>query len=222
MRKLSAAALLVLAAGCASTQGADSDGAPTAPPAEAYRLATALEPLGVSLLPPGLAEGSDGWNGLTWTVRYAIESADVRRHFLVRGDEIDVLVYGSERQAEGEGRRIRDAIGAAPLAARPDSALADAPASYFVAGPLVVRQRGADPVVSAALTRALGAPVEDARPFIEIDHASPSPDLAYDPYDIGPLGAPLYQGKNVPSWSVDPKAVNGPYGAVYRALYYSD
>ncbi len=229
MHRLSVAALLVLVAGCTSAQRTTSDSTAASEPAptEAFRLAAALEPLGVSLLPPGLAEGADGWSDLTWTVRYAIESASTRRHFLVRGDEVDVLVYDSGRQAEGEGERIQGAIGAAPLAARPDSALANVPASYFVAGPLVVRQRGADPDVLAALTRALGAPVEDARSssgpsFFGIDSASPPPALGYDPYYGYSPDPPLYQGKNAPSWSVNSKALEGPYGAVYKALYYSD
>ena len=215
--------VVLIAAGCASTRPAP----PAEPPPEVLRLAAALDTLGFAVLPAGLGDGAEPWDDLAWTVREAVESAVIRRHFLVRGDEVDVLVYESERVARHEGERVREGVGPLPLAAQPDPAGGASglvPATYFVAGPVVVRQRGADPAVFAALAGALGAPVEDARRpgGLGIDYAPPAPDLTYDPYAIGPRRAPLYQGEDVPSWSVDPAMVNGPYGAAYRALYYSN
>lgn len=136
-----------------------------------------------------------------------------------------MLVYPSARLAEHEGRRVREGVGATPLAERPGGAAPVAPVVYFVAGPLVVRHRGAAPEVRARLEAALGDPVGGGPQVAgapEFPSVPESPSLAYYRYDVGPLGATLYQGKDVPSWSVDPAAVSGPYGAMYRALYYGD
>ena len=223
---LTSSALLgvaLLVAGCASTRPAG----PAEPPPEVLRLVTVLDSLRFAPLPAQLAEGAPLWDELAWTTRTAVEAADVRRHFLVRGDEVDVLIYPNARVARREGERVREGIGSLPLADVPGSEEDAVPlvaTTYFVAGPVVVRQRGLDDTLRAALTAALGDPVGDpGRPgYASVDYAPETSSLAYDPYDIGPTGAPLYQGQHVPSWSVDPAAVNGPYGAAYRALYYGE
>ena len=221
---LTSSALLgvaLLVAACASTRPAG----PAEPRPEVLRLVSVLDSLRFAPLPARLAEGEPLWDELAWTTRKAVEAADVRRHFLVRGDEVDVLIYPNARVARYEGERVREGIGALPLAAAPAEGEAPLVATtYFVAGPVVVRQRGLDDTLRAALTAALGDPVGASGPsgYASIDYAPETSSLAYDPYDVGPLGAPLYQGREVPSWSVDPAAVNGPYGAAYRALYYGE
>ena len=142
----------------------------------------------------------------------------MRQHFLVNGDELDVLIYGSAGQAEGEARRIRDALGGAPLAARSGVA-ASAPASYVVVGPVLIRHRGADPEVRSRLEAAFGpldpVAVPGFSPNLGEVAAAPClytyacPDQpgerpgapAYPEYLYRPR---LYQGDHVPAWTLRP------------------
>lgn len=205
--------------GCASTRPAT----PSAPPPEVLRLAAVLDSLGFARLPAGLAEGTEAWDDLPWTIREAVASADVRRHYLVRGDEVDVLIYPDARTAEGEGRRVREGIGALPLADVPEEAAAFGPSAYYVAGPVVVRHRGLDGRVRGLLTAALGEPVgTPSMSGVGIAYAPETPGLAYDPTAGTLNGAPLYQGEHVPSWSVDPAIGTHPQGGAYRSLYYDN
>lgn len=219
--RLSVLLLGLFLAGCALTRPAE----PLEPPPEAVRLIAVLDALQFSPIPSGLAEGDPLWNDLNWTTRKAVEAAQIRRHFLVRGDEVDVLIYPNARIARHEGERVWQGVGLLPLADTPGGAEGEIslrPVAYFVAGPVVVRQRGLDDTLRVALTAALGEPITGGGPRSPIALAPPAPDLSYDPYDVGPFGTPLYQGSEVPSWSVDPAAVSRPFGAgaAYRALYY--
>lgn len=221
-------ALLCVALGlsaCSASRETLPDAEP--PPAEAFLLAAALDPLGVDVLPPQPLTELAEWRALDWTTRYAIESADVRQHFLVRGDEVDVLIYGSERQAEGEARRIQAALGASSLTSRADSTLADAPVSYFVAGTMVVRHRGDDPDVEARLATAFGTPT--GRTVTEADELGPlaqsvmrrclssadCPDRPLYTQGRGFYQAQydytkrLYQGEHVPAWTIEPRFNRG-------------
>ena len=224
MRASLALAVLLLT-GCATTQ-------PDTPlNADRDRLGGLLANLDATPLPPRAEAETEGWGELSWTVRHALESAESRFHFAVAGDEVDVLTYGSARQAEGEGRRIAESIGDSQLAAT-EADSAPVLAAYFVVGRTLVRHRGADSTVTARLVAAFGEPTYLAGNvhMLVADGSAPETGLqlegvcyrtptACSGWGSGPYAAylrdslthhtyrpfffqSLYQGEHVPEWTV--------------------
>ena len=191
MQKPCVAALLLLAVfGCSASQESASPELPS----EAYQLSAALDPLGATVVSDASELRAHGWADLSWVARRVIEDAHVARHFEVRGDEVNVLIYGTGLKAQSASRSVEASLGAAPLAAPPgDAADLFVPAAYFVAGRMVVRHRGTDPDVGARLVAALGEP-----DYVSVPTATSYRTPVRSGCSGGPSAGPKYGSGSLP------------------------